>query len=135
MDTLNDSVQRLRAQIASLESVLAHLKNKLKNAEACCNQIASARLDASGDSQTQADSYSTVQPVSKKKKTFGNFVDQLDLPPEDRWGKSWELAPEEYKRYGRQLIMPEIGLRGGLNSPEYTGRLSLTPLWSRTATA
>jgi len=24
----------------------------------------------------------------------------------------WPLSPDDYKRYGRQLIMPEIGLRG-----------------------
>ncbi|KAF2839456.1 Molybdopterin-synthase sulfurtransferase [Patellaria atrata CBS 101060] len=29
--------------------------------------------------------------------------------------QKWPLDPEEYKRYGRQLIMPEIGLQGQLN--------------------
>ncbi|KZM20286.1 ATP binding [Ascochyta rabiei] len=30
----------------------------------------------------------------------------------------WPLEPTEYKRYGRQLIMPEIGLQGQLNLRE-----------------
>lgn len=30
----------------------------------------------------------------------------------ERPSSKWPLAKHEYKRYGRQLIMPEIGLRG-----------------------
>lgn len=43
-------------------------------------------------------------------------VAQLDVPATTHshdTGK-WPLEPEEYKRYGRQLIMPEIGPRGQL---------------------
>jgi adenylyltransferase/sulfurtransferase len=29
-------------------------------------------------------------------------------------GARWPLEPTEYRRYGRQLIMPEIGLQGEL---------------------
>lgn len=35
------------------------------------------------------------------------------LKEEDDW--SWPLDAEEYKRYGRQMIMPEIGLEGSLS--------------------
>ena len=34
--------------------------------------------------------------------------------PEVGEDRKWPLHPEEYKRYGRQMIMPEIGLEGWL---------------------
>ena len=133
--SFNDPLLRLRTQIASLEGLLADLKTQLADAEAYYNQTAPAQLDANGLSQTQATSCPLVQPVNKSKKAFESIVDQLELPQEDEWGKSWELTPQEYKRYGRQLIMPEIGLRGGLSSLKCNGRLSLTPIGCRPATA
>ena len=135
MDSSNNPLLRLRTQIASLEGLLADLKTRLADAEAYYNQSTPAPSAANGLSPTQASSCPLVQPVKKSKKAFENLVDQLDLPQEDKLGKSWELTPQEYKRYGRQLIMPEIGLRGGLSSQKYSGRLSLTPMGSRPATA
>jgi adenylyltransferase/sulfurtransferase len=31
-----------------------------------------------------------------------------------QYAKPWPLEKHEYKRYGRQLIMPEVGLQGSL---------------------
>lgn len=36
-------------------------------------------------------------------------IDASNNPPVDR---RWDLELTEYRRYGRQLIMPEIGLDG-----------------------
>ena len=116
MPSSDSLVLKLRNQISSLEILLVNLKAQLTNAEAYYNRTAPAQLDANPISQTQAESYTTLQPVDKTEKTFANLVDQLESPQENEWGKSWELTSEEYKRYGRQLIMPEIGLRGGLSS-------------------
>ena len=33
---------------------------------------------------------------------------------EDDW--SWPLDADEYRRYGRQMVMPEIGLEGSLSA-------------------
>ena len=30
--------------------------------------------------------------------------------PKDQW--TWPLDPNEYRRYGRQMIMPEVALQG-----------------------
>lgn len=111
MDPSDNLVLRLRAQIASLEGILADLKAQLTDAEAYCNH--GAQVDTNGRSQIQTTSQRQVQAVDHKEKTFESLIDQLQMPRESKRGRSWELAPEEYKRYGRQLIMPEIGLRGG----------------------
>lgn len=133
MDPSHDRLLGLRKQIASLEGLLADLKAQLTNAEADYNQTAPAQLDANGNAHFQIVSVLSSQPVDRAKKTFASLIDQLDLPQGNKWGKSWELTSEEYKRYGRQLIMPEIGLRGGLSSPKYDEWLPLTPIGSRTA--
>lgn len=113
MEPSSNPVLRLRAQIASLEGVLADLKTQLTDAEAYHNQPPPPQVNTNGHSQTQTTS---DPPINYSDKTFESLVDQLELPREDEWGQSWELGPDEYRRYGRQLIMPEIGLRGGLSS-------------------
>lgn len=122
MDSSDNPVLRLRAQITSLEGILADLKIQLTNAEACYKQTAPAPVDTNGLSQT----FPLAQPVDYNKKTFESLVDQLELSQEEERGRSRELTPEEYKRYGRQLIMPEIGLGGGPSFLKYNVRFSLT---------
>ena len=131
-----DPVCRLRVRIAALEDILEDLKRQLADAEAYHNQTPPAKVDTNGHSQTPAITYSSVQPVSYDEKTFESLIDQLDLPQEDgeRWGRNLELTAREYKRYGRQLIMPEIGLRGGASPLVHKVRLCLTHLGNRTAT-
>lgn len=41
--------------------------------------------------------------------------------------RSWPLLPEEYKRYGRQMIVPQLGLQGELDSVIYAD-FGLIPL-------
>lgn len=126
-----DPSTRLRAQITSLEGVLVDLKTQLIDAEAYYNHIASAQIDSNGHSQTQPVSH----PVNHDEKTFETLVDQLELAQGDKWTRSWELTSQEHKRYGRQLIMPEMGLRGGPSALKYTKRLSLTRIGDRTTAA
>lgn len=135
MDLPNNPVLRLRAQIASLEGVLADLKTQLIDAEAYYNQSASAKADSSGHLQIQTFSSSPFQPLNHHEKTFESLIDQLDLSQEDNWGRSGKLTLQEHTRYGRQLIMPEIGLRGGPSSlKQYSVRLPLMPIENRTTT-
>ncbi len=133
MDPSANPVLRLRAQIVSLEGKLADLKAQLTHAEAFYNQNAPTQVDTKDHSQTNAIPHPPIQSIGDNENTFETLVDQLELAQEDRFGRSWELRPEEYKRYGRQLIMPEVGLRGGPSSLEYNVRLSLTRIGNRTA--
>ena len=121
MDPINNPIQRLRNQISSLEALLKDLKVQLANAEANYNQTTPALLDTKATPQPQPKPYDSDQPVDRKGKNFASIIDQLGLPQENKQGKSWDLTSEEYKRYGRQLIMPEIGLRGGLSSVKHNG--------------
>ena len=134
MEPSEDLVPGLRAQIASLESILADLKTELSRVENYYKNTAPSRADSDRHSRFQANSSSSPHLVNYNGKTFENLVDQLDLSTEEKCGQSWELTAGEYKRYGRQLIMPEIGLGGGPSSLNYSVRLLLTQSGNRTAT-
>ncbi|MCJ1383899.1 Urmylation protein [Xylographa soralifera] len=82
----------LRTQIESLESHLLELKKQLAD----IGEVAKVPNAESG-----------TQPS----KTFVQGTPE----PNGGIGRPWPLKTSEYTRYGRQMIMPEIGLYGQLN--------------------
>jgi uncharacterized small protein (DUF1192 family) len=84
MDSATQSADSLRKQIAATEEELKRLKAQLASVEA-------------------HDGTNAV-----KKSLQGLEVD--DASPVTH-GK-WPLSAEEYKRYGRQMIIPSIGIQG-----------------------
>lgn len=82
MDAVNASAQALRNQIAGTEAQLEKLKNEL------------ARVEASAAAQDLHDLQLKDNPVTQKK------------------DEKWPLSEEEYKRYGRQMIVPSVGIQG-----------------------
>jgi adenylyltransferase/sulfurtransferase len=111
------------AQIQSLETQINTLENQLS---ALRNQLAQTRKDAGSSEHEMSDapsisSHSTAADEYLARALEGGFPDDwrsdvlsaLSQPLEEAPNK-WPLSQEEYKRYGRQLIMPEIGLQGQL---------------------
>lgn len=119
----------LRKQISATESQLQSLKSQLSDAEArveSAQQQRTARehleqayqggMPAEWISETLAalspelnayeDSISIRQNTGQRE-----FVDPAAEPAAN---SRWPLSGEEYKRYGRQMIMPEVGLHGQL---------------------
>jgi adenylyltransferase/sulfurtransferase len=84
MDSASQSVDSLRKQITATEQELKRLKAQLASVEA----------------------HDGINGVEKSLQ--GLEVD--DAGPVTR-GK-WPLSAEEYKRYGRQMIVPSIGIQG-----------------------
>lgn len=94
MSAPQTAVERLRSQIIRLESQLADLKIKLVEAE-------------TADTPTAPIPYldvSTISSITNKQATVSKLEEHGRRP----------LEMDEYRRYGRQLIMPEIGLKGPL---------------------
>ncbi|EMC95696.1 hypothetical protein BAUCODRAFT_71821 [Baudoinia panamericana UAMH 10762] len=85
-------VSRLRAQVIATEAQLRSLKEQLVAAE----QHAEAARHLN-------DAYLGGMPAEW-------IGEALSRPA----GRRWPLEDEEYKRYGRQLIVPEVGLHGQL---------------------
>lgn len=90
------AVETLRSQIIRLEDQLADLKVKLVEAETSVPKIPYL------GSFSRPDIRQKEVAISK---------------PEER-GR-WPLDIDEYKRYGRQLVMPEVGLKGSFLYPTY----------------
>ncbi|KAI0470299.1 adenylyltransferase [Xylaria cf. heliscus] len=87
MDTVTGKIEQLKAQISKTEEELQQLKNQLAELEA------SPLTPAPAPSETQAQGR---QPTV----------------PSQEW--KWPLKEEEYVRYGRQLILPSVGIQGQL---------------------
>jgi adenylyltransferase and sulfurtransferase len=85
MDAATESAETLRQQIAATETELKRLKEQLASVEA---QNAAKEVQKSLEGLLIENQGSPV--------TFGK----------------WPLSSEEYKRYGRQMIVPNIGIQG-----------------------
>ncbi|KAE8315481.1 hypothetical protein BDV41DRAFT_193208 [Aspergillus transmontanensis] len=86
MGDIEDTCASLRAQIAATEAQLAGLKRELESAEQAA--IKARVQDAPNSTATTS--------------TQGNEK------------RRWPLLDEEYRRYGRQMIVPQVGLQGQL---------------------
>jgi adenylyltransferase/sulfurtransferase len=87
MDSIDTRCASLRAQIVATETQLANLKSQLVDAEKAAATVAAANISQVPDNRTE---------------TKGDGVKT----------SKWPLLAEEYKRYGRQMIVPEIGIHG-----------------------
>jgi adenylyltransferase/sulfurtransferase len=100
MSDLEETCASLRAQIAATETQLAGLKRELARAQ----EAAAAK----SNNAKVSDSNEHAQPT-----------------PESRW----PLLPEEYKRYGRQMIVSQVGLEGE-SCPSGNGLLQQRGSWT-----
>jgi hypothetical protein len=120
--SLDNQVHSLRRQVESTEAQLHGLKLQLQKAE--------QQAEASGQlHQAYAGGFpdewinETLAALSPSVQASGLPLDQytgheqrspstgMTRTKSSTQGR-WPLADEEYKRYGRQLILPEIGLHG-----------------------
>lgn len=93
-----EDVHALRLRIQKLEAELSVLTRRLAEVEVVDISEASRPVELSTlvpiDAETPPE-----QPIAARK-------------ADDDW--RWPLDADEYRRYGRQMIMPEIGLEGSL---------------------
>lgn len=90
------AVETLRSQIIRVENQLADLKVKL--------------LEAETSTPTISHLGGFSRPDIREKEVAISKLDDCGR---------WPLDTDEYKRYGRQLIIPEIGLKGPFLNPTY----------------
>lgn len=105
MQTLEDQVRSLRQQVESTETQLRNLKTQLQQAEQQCE-------DARQLKQAWAGGY-PQDWITETLAALSPEAQQAAGRPASTHGR-WPLESEEYKRYGRQMILPEVGLHGQL---------------------
>ncbi|KAK7186303.1 hypothetical protein DPSP01_009307 [Paraphaeosphaeria sporulosa] len=107
-------IRSLRQQIASCESQLHDLKRQLAEVEHQSQQQRTNRASEQGvhtrDDPLAHDFSHGIHDDFKSEVLAALAQSEETAPPQRRW----PLEANEYKRYGRQLIMPEIGLQGQL---------------------
>jgi adenylyltransferase/sulfurtransferase len=82
MANLNVRISNLRSTIVIADKELSTLKSQLQHLE------------------KQRAQYDSPRPGSEDSRENKNITPK------------WPLNPEEYKRYGRQMIVPQMGLQG-----------------------
>ncbi|KAF2017637.1 molybdopterin biosynthesis protein moeB [Aaosphaeria arxii CBS 175.79] len=105
-------LESLRQQIASCETQLQDLRQQLAEAERSERQRRAhdhPQHTSSIDPLTHDMSYGIHDDFRSEVFAVLSHVDE-QRPAASRW----PLEPTEYKRYGRQLIMPQIGIQGQL---------------------
>ena len=99
MDSSN-ICDRLEKQIEETETLLCELKSQLRE----------ARLRASGTSEVTS-GLASKDAESSPEEDLNSFAAQLHIDqPND--APEWPLELDEYKRYGRQMIVSNIGIQG-----------------------
>lgn len=112
MDTVIESLQR---QIALCEATLQDLRQQLAEAEHNHHQqekVLRQKKPLAADPLDHDMNFGV--PDDFRSEVFA-ILEQEEQPPKAevrRANTQWPLESSEYKRYGRQLIMPEIGLQG-----------------------
>lgn len=111
-------ISSLRKQIAACEATLQELRQQLAEAEQNQNQpskvVPQKRPLATDPTNPLDHDMNFGVPDDFRSEVFA-ILDQGEKKAkhaESEETQKWELEKDEYKRYGRQLIMPEIGLRG-----------------------
>lgn len=111
---MTQAVDALRQQIALHEVALRDLRQQLAEAEH--NQqhqekVLRQKPKLSNDPLDHDMNFGV--PDDFRSEVFAILDQEPSATEFDEVEKSrWPLEPDEYKRYGRQLIMPEIGLQG-----------------------
>ena len=99
MKDVDKTCASLRNQIAITEAQLAQLKQELASAE----QVASTNATTTKNPEIRT-------PRDENGKSE-DFLEQ------SKKGSRWPLLDEEFKRYGRQMIVENIGLKGWVYPP------------------
>ncbi|KAL8868519.1 MAG: hypothetical protein Q9174_004936 [Haloplaca sp. 1 TL-2023] len=116
MKSLDISARSLRLQISQTEALLINLRLRLENVEEEQQKLARREIDLAAHSQAtpHSDTATTSTPqVTWTSSSSEPSVQQSSNPSDKSWKSP--LAAEEYKRYGRQMILPQVGIRGQLN--------------------
>ena len=111
-------IESLRQRIASCEGTLRDLRQQLAEAEHNQRQqekVLRARHPTLADPLDHDMNFGV--PDDFRSEVFAILEQEAETRQQcgAEEATRWPLEQNEYRRYGRQLIMPEIGLQGKLN--------------------
>lgn len=102
MEPAGKSAEQLRRRIAEAEAELKALREQL------------AQIEAAEEQSEHKEVFENSQPIperqSPERRKTGAPVKPIGQAEAAAW--KWPLSKEEYERYGRQLILPQVGING-----------------------
>ncbi|TKA50444.1 hypothetical protein B0A49_09644 [Cryomyces minteri] len=109
-------VLRLRRQVRAAEVQLRDLRRQLVQAEKQADEARNLNKnhDRGLPFAQQSKRLAVLRNIGQEQGYEGHTNGTEDRSQYARSKRRWPLRKEEYKRYGRQLIMPEIALEGQL---------------------
>jgi hypothetical protein len=116
--SMTSAINSLRKQISTCESTLQDLRRQLVEAEHILRQqertVPIKRPLATDPTNPLDHDMNFGVPDDFRSEIFAVLEQEAKAPVESPPGgvSRWPLEKSEYKRYGRQLIMPEIGMQG-----------------------
>lgn len=116
---IDSTIASLQHEIASCERQLQRLKQQLADAEARAqsSSLSDTSLPAEtfhGDADHNTQFLGGALGGGLPDEWQAELLAVLEQPARGNQRKRWPLEKQEYRRYGRQLIMPEVGLQGQL---------------------
>jgi adenylyltransferase/sulfurtransferase len=111
-------IDSLRKQISTCEATLQDLRQQLAEAELIQRQqqkvVPKKRPLATDPTNPLDHDMNFGVPDDFRSEIFAVLEHEAKAPERDvpPVSSRWPLEKNEYRRYGRQLIMPEIGLQG-----------------------
>lgn len=108
---IDSQVATLKQRVADAEKQLRVLKIALSKAEAQAQAAQDLSLAYDGGLAVEWQN-EAMSALSQLMPTLSGQSKSLFSPQAGNQHQRWPLASEEYQRYGRQLIMPEVGLQG-----------------------
>ena len=100
-------------RIRLLEKRLRDLERQVLESRAELQEARERRVAVASETKEKEEKNSGVKMEKGVRNTGGDHVYVASKEAQGstpNW--NWPMKREEYKRYGRQLIMPEIGIRG-----------------------
>lgn len=104
-ETASKSAEQLRAQIAGAEEELKALRAQLARVEA-------AGEGSKGNAEGPLPAPERLSPARRKTGVPRGAIEDGEAAA---W--TWPLQQEEYERYGRQLVLPQVGITGTATAP------------------
>lgn len=110
---MSSVIQALRQQISSCEAALQDLRQQLAEAEHNHRQQEKVLRQKPPHLNDPLDhDMNFGVPDDFRSEVFAVLEQEHNAHEDVVQEKKWPLEKNEYRRYGRQLIMPEIGLQG-----------------------
>lgn len=104
MEPASQTAEQLRRRIAEAEDELKTLREQLAQLEP-----AEKKGEDNGNIENPPQVPERQSPERRK---TGAPVKPIEQAEAEAW--KWPLSEEEYERYGRQLILPQVGINGML---------------------